>query len=249
MPVIGLLLGQMPEARTTRLLSDLLHRAAPPGTTIVELTTADLPHHSPCADAPATAASLEWKRALSLIDGLLVVTPSHERSIPGLLKHALDWASASPCSLAGVPAVIAGAAAPRAGRFSAVSHLRTVLADAGASVMGQPERSLEVTGRDFDADGRCVNVTLWEQARELLGDAAGHVAHQSRLRGAAEAPTAPVPSDPVRAVRAEASPAPASPVDGVPAAFLDTVATADPLTQPFEPIVPAPHTATGAPAA
>ncbi|MDN4476910.1 NADPH-dependent FMN reductase [Demequina sp. SYSU T00192] len=248
MPVIGLLLGHLPQARTTRLLSSLLHAAAPAGTRLVELTPNDLPLHAPYSDAPLPHAGLEWKRQIDAVDGLLVITPTHERSIPGVLKHALDWASCSPSSLEDKPVVIAGAAAPRVGSFMAIVHLRSVLADAGALVMGQPERTLTVQSSDFSAHGRCHSAELDAQAHALLGAAAGYVAHVMRAGGSGPLPT--VPSDPVRAVRAERAAAPVSPAGGIPA-FVDTVATTDPLVQTGDPLYATLRTdsTTGAPAA
>ncbi|WP_062298010.1 NADPH-dependent FMN reductase [Demequina maris] len=248
MPVIGLLLGHLPQARTTRLLSSLLHAAAPSGTRLVELTPSELPLHAPYTDAPLPHAGIEWKRQLDAVDGLLVITPTHERSIPGTLKHALDWASASPTSLEDKPVVIAGAAAPAAGSFMAIVHLRTVLSDAGALVMGQPERTLTVQASDFSAHGHCHSAELDAQAHALLSAAAGYVAHVARVGGSGPLPT--VPTDPVRAVRAEQATAPMSPAAGI-AAFVDSVATADPLATTGDPLYATVRTdsTTGVPAA
>ena len=260
MPVIGLLLGQLPEARTTRLLSTLLHTVAPRGTTVVELTASDLPLHAPYTDAPLPSAGIALKRAIDEVDGVLVLTPTHERSIPGALKHAIDWATASPSSLVGRPVAIAGAAAPRAGYFAALTHLRTVLKDAGAMVMGQPEHVLSVDAASFDEHGTCVDVELETQAKELLAAVAGFVVHQARASLAAgEPPTTPatpltpahgltLPSDPVAAVLAERAPGPPSPTVGIPA-FVDAVSTADPLVETGDPLAVSLRTdsTTGAP--
>ncbi|WP_062307881.1 NADPH-dependent FMN reductase [Demequina subtropica] len=220
MPTIGLLLGQLPQARSTRLLSSLLHRAAPRGTTLVELTPQALPMHPPYTDAPMPSSGAAWKCALAGVDGLIVVTPSHERSIPGTLKHALDWAASSPSPLAGMPVMIAGVARPGEGLFSPVTHLRTVLMDAGAEVAGQPERSLAMDPAAFGEAGECSDAALWQQAAELVADAAGFTVHVRRARAA-------VPSTPVPAIDA-AGPAPRSPEVGVPLATQAMAAVADP---------------------
>ncbi|WP_062463847.1 NADPH-dependent FMN reductase [Demequina soli] len=249
MPVIGLLLGHLPQARTTRLLSSLLHAAAPAGTTVVELVATDLPLHAPYTDAPLPTAGIEWKRRIDAVDGLLVVTPTHERSIPGSLKHLIDWASASPSSLAGKPVVIAGAAAPRAGTFLALVRLRSILGEAGAALMGQPERTLAVEAADFAPSGACRDAELDAAAHALLGAAAGYIAHLARVNESGPIPLA-VPTDPIAAVRAEHAAAPLSPAAGVPA-FVDTVTTADPLAATGDPAFALVRTdsTTGAPAA
>ncbi|WP_062522598.1 NADPH-dependent FMN reductase [Demequina silvatica] len=248
MPVIGLLLGQLPQARTTRLLASLLHAAAPKGTQLVELTPPELPLHAPYTDAPLPRAAFEWKLAIGAVDGLLIVTPTHERSVPGALKHMIDWADASPSALEGKPVVIAGAAAPRAGSFMALVHLRTILKDAGAEVMGQPERSLTVQASDFSTHGRCHSADLDAHAHSLLAATAGYVAHLTRI--SEPGPIAAVPTDPVAAVRAERAPAPPSPASGIPA-FVDSITTADPLVITGDPTFAMAHvdSTTGAPSA
>ncbi|SEJ25370.1 NADPH-dependent FMN reductase [Demequina mangrovi] len=247
MPVIGLLMGNLPQARTTRLLSSLLHAAAPSGTRLVELTPTDLPLHGPYTDAPVPTAALEWKRRLEEVDGLLIITPTHERAIPGTLKHALDWAVAARSSLVDKPVVIAGAAAPRQGSFMALVNLRSVLSDAGALVMRQPERTLTAQASDFSAHGHCHSAELDSQAHELLSAAAGYVAHVVRVGGPGSLPS--VPTDPIRAVRAARTPAPRSPADGIPA-FSDTASTPDPLAITADPVLGtiSMDTTTGAPA-
>ncbi|MDN4490367.1 NADPH-dependent FMN reductase [Demequina sp. SYSU T00068] len=262
MPVIGLLLGQLPHARTARQLATMLHAAAPSGTTLVEISTAELPFHAPYADMPTPAGAIAFKRALADVDGLLIITPSHERSIPGALKHAIDWASASPSSLEGKPVVIAGASAPRSGYFAALQHLRTVLNDAGARLMGQPERTLAVAPHCFGGSGRCVDAELDSQVSELVSAAAGYVAHLSRERVAtAERPVIDTaagrlsteetrrPMRVLQRLEVRGDGGPASPVDGTPSPFVDTASTIDPLVATGDPAILAfsTETTTGAP--
>ena len=266
MPVIGLLLGQLPHARTARQLATMLHAAAPKGTTLVEISPAELPFHAPYADVPAPAGAIAFKRQIAEVDGLLIVTPSHERSIPGALKHALDWAASSPNSLAGKPVVIAGASAPRSGYFAALQHLRTVLSDDGARLMGQPERTLAVAPHCFSGSGRCVDAELDSQVHDLLSAAAGYIAHLSREAGS-PATASPVrrgldaiPSvlstaetrRPMRVLEELAKrgdPGPASAVDVPVSPFVDTLSTVDPLTATGDPGIVAisTETSTGVP--
>ncbi len=261
MPVIGLLLGQLPHARTARQLASMLHAAAPSGTTLIEISPAELPFHAPYADAPAPAGAIAFKRAIAEVDGLIIVTPSHERSIPGALKHAIDWAGASPSSLADKPVVIAGASAPRSGYFAALQHLRTVLNDAGARLMGQPERTLPVAPHCFGGSGRCVDAELDSQVHELMSAAAGYIAHLTReaavtaespLADAAPRLTTAETRRPMRVLEelaARDTAAPESPVDGTPSPFVDTASTIDPLAATGEPALLAfsTETSTGAP--
>ena len=265
MPVIGLLLGQLPQARTARHLASMLHSAVPRGSTLIEISPADLPFHAPYSDTPAPSGAIAFKRAIDQVDGLLIVTPSHERSIPGALKHALDWAASSPNSLAGKPVVIAGASAPRSGYFAALQHLRTVLGDADARLMGQPERTLAAAPHCFGGSGRCVDAELDSQVQELMSATAGYIAHLSResanLPAAAPAPLSAVGAElstsearrPMRVIEElerRGDTAPGSAVDLPPSPFVDTLSTVDPLTATGDPAVVSisVETSTGAPA-
>lgn len=88
-------------------------------------------------NAPATVRRM--REAIAAADGLLVVTPEYNGSIPGGLKNALDWASRprTSAALAGKPvAMVAASPGPGGGR-SALSDLARVLERAGARVVGE----------------------------------------------------------------------------------------------------------------
>ncbi|GIG55204.1 NADPH-dependent FMN reductase [Demequina activiva] len=220
MATIGLLLGPLPRARTTRRVARLMHEAASSSTRLVELDLTAVPHHAPYTDVPAGATALAWKRAVADLDGLLVLTPAHERSVPGALKNALDWAggAVAPNALAGLPVVIAGVCEGQAPRFSAIQHLRAVLADSGAHLKSQPEITLTIAPDSFGEDDACGDDALTVGARELLSIAAGFVAHQSRTGIEREARTLPDALEPDVLVPdiLEAATGPRSAVDGVP---------------------------------
>jgi len=90
---VGYLVGSLAKASLNRLLSKALIRLAPPGLQMVEISFKDLPLYSPDyeADYPAVAKAL--KEAIASADAVLFITPEYNRSIPGGLKNAIDWAS------------------------------------------------------------------------------------------------------------------------------------------------------------
>jgi chromate reductase, NAD(P)H dehydrogenase (quinone) len=90
---VGYLVGSLAKASLNRLLSKALIRLAPPGLQMVEIPFKDLPLYSPDyeADYPAVAQAL--KDAIASADAVLFITPEYNRSIPGGLKNAIDWAS------------------------------------------------------------------------------------------------------------------------------------------------------------
>ncbi|WP_159449217.1 NADPH-dependent FMN reductase [Demequina sp. NBRC 110055] len=236
MTTLGLLIGSLPLARTQRHLTRLLIDAAPEGVTVVELDPRSLPQHAPYADVPAPADALAWKRSLAEIDGLVVITPTIERSIPGALKNAIDWAggATAPNALKGMPTAIAGVSLGSLPRFASIQHLRTVLTDDGAVLRAQPEVVLFAAPETFAEDGTPLDEDLVVEARRLMSAAAGVAAHQRRAREAAtgETPVSPVTS----AATPTTTPVPAhaSPVTTDPAVLnaetmpIDTI---DPVTE------------------
>ena len=90
-------------------------------------------------DYPAEAAAL--KRQVEAADALLFVTPEYNRSIPGVLKNALDIGSRpwGTNSFAGKPGAVIGASIGSTGSALAQQHLRNVLAYLDVAVLAQPE--------------------------------------------------------------------------------------------------------------
>ncbi len=102
---------------------------------------------------PAAVGAL--KQLLETSDGVLVVTPEYNRSIPGVLKNALDWASrpSGKSSLKHKPVGVLGASVGHVGTAVAQAHLRSILGPSGATPMQAPE--VYITAKDglFDAAG------------------------------------------------------------------------------------------------
>ena len=88
---IGYIVGSLSSTSINRRLAKSLERLAPEGTTLVEIPIADLPFYSPDHDGAFPQAAREFKSALAEVDGVIIVTPEYSRSIPGVLKNALDW--------------------------------------------------------------------------------------------------------------------------------------------------------------
>ena len=245
---VGYFVGSLSSTSINRELSRVLAKVAPNNLELTEIPIGDLPLYSPDFDADYPAEGRALKDAIAASDAVLFVTPEYNRSIPGVLKNALDWAHAGPSSLEGMPVAIAGAAEPGAGHFVTLQHLRTVLSDAGAQVMGQPERTLTVDTARFGTTGLCVDHDLEGRAADLMSAAAGYAAFAAASRPTRVPPTSVKADDaaadttdaldPVTAVRqaAAAGPGPSSPVDGLRTPFLTALATVDPLVETGDPL-------------
>jgi chromate reductase, NAD(P)H dehydrogenase (quinone) len=98
----------------------------------------DLPLYNQDLEAELPASVTRLKAEISSADGLLFVTPEHNRSIPTVLKNAIDW-GARPYgqnSWSGKPVAITGTSPGAIGTAVAQQHLRQVLGVLGALVMG-----------------------------------------------------------------------------------------------------------------
>ena len=90
-------------------------------------------------DPPAQVIDL--KREVAEADAVLFVTPEYNRSIPGILKNAIDWPSRpfGESVWTDKPGAIAGATSGVSGTAAAQAHLRSILPVVGVALMGRPE--------------------------------------------------------------------------------------------------------------
>lgn len=110
---------------------------------VVEIGT--LPLYNQDQDTEQPAAAKQLKNEIAAAQGLLFVTPEYNRSIPGVLKNAIDHGSRpyGKNSWGGKPAAIIGISPGATGTAMAQQHLRNVLANLDSPVMGQPEVFLQ----------------------------------------------------------------------------------------------------------
>lgn len=85
-----------------------------------------------------------FKQQLKEADGLLIITPEYNWSVPGVLKNALDWTSRADKVLIGKPVMIAGATLGMAGTVRGQLHLRQILSAPGIQANVLPPGGNEV---------------------------------------------------------------------------------------------------------
>ena len=98
----------------------------------------DLPMFNQDHEGNPPAEVVRFKNELARSDGILIVTPEHDRSIPALLKNAVDW-GARPYgknSWTGKPAFITGTSPGAIGSALAQQHLRSVMTGLGMILLG-----------------------------------------------------------------------------------------------------------------
>lgn len=128
---------------------------------------AALPHYDDGLwnDPPPEVVRL--KHEIAAADAVLFVTPEYNRSIPGLLKNAIDWPSRpyGDGVWANKPAAIAGATSGVSGTAAAQAHLRSILPMLGVALMGTPEVYFQSRPEAIDAEGNFTD----ERIRTNLG--------------------------------------------------------------------------------
>lgn len=126
----------------------------------VEIPIKDLPHYSPDYDeAGFPRVALDFKKGIADVDGVIIVTPEYSRSIPGVLKNALDWAARpyGQGSFSGKPAAIIGTSGGAISTAAAQQHLRAILGHLNAPTLGQPEGYIQATPGLFGENGAVGN--------------------------------------------------------------------------------------------
>lgn len=108
----------------------------------IELAAIDcLPLFSEDLESDFPQVVKDLKAKIEASDGIIFATPEYNRSIPGVLKNAIDWASRpyGQNSFRGKPVLIAGVTVGRTGAAVAQSHLRVVMQYLDTRLLGQPE--------------------------------------------------------------------------------------------------------------
>lgn len=156
---IGYIVGSISSSSINRRLALALARLAPEDTTLVEIPIKDLPLYSPDHDADYPQVARDFKQAIADVDGVIIVTPEYSRSIPGVLKNALDW-SARPwgqASFDGKPTAVIGTSGGGIATAAAQQHLKAILSHYNAPTLGQPEGYIQSLPGLFTEDGEVTN--------------------------------------------------------------------------------------------
>jgi chromate reductase len=156
---IGYVVGSLRKDSINRKLANALIRLGPPDFTFKELRIGDLPLYNQDDDKSQAAEVQRLKSELRAVDAVIFVTPEYNRSVPGVLKNALDHASRpyGQSAWAGKPAGVIGASIGAIGSAVSQLHLRTILAYLDMPTLGQPEAYLHIKDGFFDEAGNFAN--------------------------------------------------------------------------------------------
>ena len=156
---IAVVVGSLRKDSINRTLARALEPLFPAGFGFEHLEIGDLPLYDQDADGHEAPAVLRLRSEIQAAQGLLFVSPEYNRSIPGVLKNALDHGSRpyGKNSWAKKPAGVIGASIGAAGTAMAQQHLRNVLAYLDVPTLGQPEAFIHAKDDTFATDGSIGN--------------------------------------------------------------------------------------------
>jgi len=152
---IAVIVGSLRQDSFNKKLATALTRLAPVDFIFKQVPIGELPLYNQDDDAHQAASVVKFKSEIKAAHGLLFVTPEYNRSIPGVLKNALDHASRpyGQSVWAGKPAGVVGVSVGAIGTAMAQQHLRNILAYLNVPTLGQPEAFIQAKDSLFDKDG------------------------------------------------------------------------------------------------
>ena len=153
---VGYFVGSLSSKSINRLLAKALVRLAPPELEMIEIPIKDLPLYSQDHDADYPPMARAFKQAIADVDAVLFVTPEFNRSIPGGLKNAIDWASRpwGQNSFARKPSGVIGTSPGAIGTAVAQQSLRGVLCFCNSPLMNTVEAYIQFKPGLIGEDGQ-----------------------------------------------------------------------------------------------
>ena len=165
---VALFVGSLRKDSFNRKLAKAIEKLAPADFEFSHVRIDNLPLYNQDFDEAYPAEPARLKKDVEAADAVLFVTPEYNRSIPGVLKNAIDIASRpwGTNSFAGKPAGVLGISVGAIGTAIAQQHLRNVLAYLDMPTLGQPEVFVQMKDGLIDDDGNIGN----DETRKFLQD-------------------------------------------------------------------------------
>jgi chromate reductase len=153
---VGYLVGSLAKQSLNRKLSQALVHLAPPELSLTEISFAQLPLYSYDYDPDYPPVARAFKDAIAKVDAVLFVTPEYNRSIPGGLKNAIDWASRpyGQNAFTRKPSAVIGTSPGKIGTAVGQQHLRSILGFCNSPQMNSPEAYIQFTPGSSATTGR-----------------------------------------------------------------------------------------------
>ncbi|MEO8333745.1 MAG: NADPH-dependent FMN reductase [bacterium] len=174
---VGYFVGSLSSKSINRLLATALIELAPAGLAFTEISYRDLPLYTSDFDTDYPAVGRAFKDAIAASDAILFVTPEYNRSIPGGLKNAIDWASRpyGTNSFRRKPTATIGASPGAIGTAIAQQHLRSILSFCNSPQMTAIEAYIQFRPGLIMDDGTVTDPTTEEFLRNYITEFYGFI--------------------------------------------------------------------------
>jgi chromate reductase, NAD(P)H dehydrogenase (quinone) len=175
------LVGSLRKESFSLKIANTLAKLAPASLKLEVVTPAGISFFNQDLEANPPADWVAFREKVQKSDGVIFVTPEYNRSIPGVLKNAIDVASRpyGKSSFNGTPVGIISNSPGPLGGVSAAKHLQNILPGIAGPIMQQPETYLNAVGDAFDPSGDCSKETLKTVLQQYLNAFAAHVEKNS----------------------------------------------------------------------
>lgn len=174
---VGYFVGSLASASINRILSKALIRLAPPEMSFTEISFKDLPAYSYDYDSDYPPVARAFKQMIADVDAVLFITPEYNRSIPGGLKNAIDWASRpyGENAFTRKPSAVIGTSPGKIGTAVAQQHLRSILSYCNSPQMNAPEAYIQFTPGLITDDGEVTVESTADFLRNYLEEFYGFI--------------------------------------------------------------------------
>src|SRR5258705_1155269 len=163
-------------------IANALAKLAPASLKLEVMTPNGISTFSQDEEAAPRADWLAFREKLQKSHGVLFVTPEYNRSIPGVLKNAIDVGSRpyGKSSFLGKPVGIVSNSPGPLGGISAAKHLQNILPGISGPILGQPEIYLTAVGDSFDDKGELTKEALQKVLKQYIDAFAAFIDKQNK---------------------------------------------------------------------
>lgn len=158
---VAVLVGSLRKESLNRRMAQALAALAPASLKLEVVEIGELSHYNQDLDPTPPASWVAFREQVKAKDAVLFITPEYNRSVPGVLKNAIDIGSRpyGHSVWSGKPGAVVSVSPGAIGGFGANHHLRQSLVFLDVPAMAQPEAYIGNAADLFDADGKVKNET------------------------------------------------------------------------------------------